>query len=166
MENLSEAEKQILSANTDPGEEVEERIAITDLVEHPPYIDQGGQVLLPTPEGKAIGARTDLNSAFKSVETRIENVKDHGKFFKSFSAYLAELDVEKDRESVRSNVESALLRAGDLIGDLQFALAQLKKADEIEALLAEIEPSDQERKEPRPPPTIKMLDNDEESDDE
>jgi multidrug efflux pump subunit AcrB len=160
----TEAEKALLGTTEESGEEVTDVIVNPDFGDEP-HVDREGQAALFPAEARQIGKQTDLTEAFKSVEARLKKVKDHANFFKSFAAFISELDVDPDRETIRENIKTALVKAVTLQEDLEWALTQFKKVEEIEEELGEIAKSRGESVERTPHPVIKFDQPDDDSED-
>lgn len=154
-ETISPVENELLNQTLAEGE----KEGVTDVIVNPdfgddPHVETDGQVSMYPNEARSASRRNDVTQGFKSVEARIKRVKEHATFFKSFAAFVSELDVDPDRETIRENVKTALVRAASLQEDLEWALAQYKKIEELEELIAESDNA--ERPEPKPHPTIDM----------
>lgn len=154
-ETISNAESELLNKTAESGEEVTDVIVDPDFKDDEEnFVDKDGQAAMFPKEAKSASRREDLNQGFKSVEARLKKVKEHASFFKNFAAFISELDVDADRETIRENIKTALIKGANLQDDLHWAICQYKKIDGLEEQIAESDNAP--RPEPKPHPTIEM----------
>lgn len=81
----------------------------------------------------------DIPSAYSAAERVLPTIGEKSKVFKDFAAYAKTLDVEHDRQTVIGNLEVMRAKVGDLLGAIELAESQLKKAGELEEEMSELE---------------------------
>lgn len=125
------------------------------------FVERDGQVSMFATDAQIKSKTVEITEAYKSVQARLKKIAEHASFFKSFSSYMGQLDPGPEGDIVQENLKAALAHAADLMRDLEHALTQLKKVDELEQKLKELSDSFTLGQTKRPAPTIKMLSEDE-----